>query len=408
MIIVYAVFIGVETEYRSSHAESSTWFLIIGNLLSGWFLVEILLRTRVEGCRKWITSADRTWNCFDLCLVSLWLIDLAILLFVMNGGFARASQNVQAARALRALRLFRLFRALRVFRVARLSMHVRKMVGAFFGSVSTLFWCLILLIFELYFFAACFVQGLNSYRHEEGATVSDDLIGYFGNMRLAYYSLYMAITGGLNWHVLLDALNSLPTGLYAAIFFVYISITFFGALNVITAVFIDSAMQAAASQRDLVVDEKRRNDAIYVSHLKSIFEEMDTDKSGLLSMSEMNEVIADDSLGGLLAALELTPPDARSLFKLLDSDGSEAVDIEEFCAGCLQLKGGARSFDIQCLLYESRRQIEKLTHLMVSADHAFTDLKKSSTFIKKSCSRAVSVAEQLHASPAQSFRGLHL
>merc|ERR1712194_336505 len=46
-----------------------------------------------------------------------------------------------------------------------------------------------------------------------------------------------------------------------------------------------------------------------------------------------------------------------SLFRLLDADGNGEVDIEEFCEGCLRLKGDAKSFDIHCLMYENQRML---------------------------------------------------
>ncbi|CAK0898396.1 unnamed protein product, partial [Prorocentrum cordatum] len=63
-------------------------------------------------------------------------------------------------------------------------------------------------------------------------------------------------------------------------------------------------------------------------------------------------------------ALELNASSIRALFKLLDADKSGTVDIAEFCEGCLRLKGEARSFDINCLLYEHRRMHQKMSHLL--------------------------------------------
>merc|ERR1712113_447611 len=77
----------------------------------------------------------------------------------------------------------------------------------------------------------------------------------------------------------------------------------------------------------------------------------------------------------LLEALEITAFDARSMFKLLDRDDSGLIDIEEFCDGCLRMKGEAKSFDIQCLIYESQRLITKTTALMVHVEESIYDLK---------------------------------
>merc|ERR1712203_663726 len=89
----------------------------------------------------------------------------------------------------------------------------------------------------------------------------------------------------------------------------------------------------------------------------------------------MGNIFAHDHMNDLLEALEITAFDARSMFKLLDRDGSGNIDIEEFCDGCLRLKGEAKSFDIQCLIYESQRLITKTTALMGHLEESITDLK---------------------------------
>lgn len=334
---------------------------------------------------------DRWWNWFDLCLVILWIIDVVITSF-----FATFQEDFSSY--FETFRIIRLVRALRVFRVARSAVVVQRLVGALAGSVKTLIFSFILLVFELYFFAACFVQGVSYYKQDEDWTIPDELNEAFGSMRQAYYSLYMSVTGGINWGLVLDKLYYLPTNFYGMLFIGYISITFFGVLNVITAVFIDSAMQAVACQRDLIIQDKKAKAAIYVEHMKAIFKEIDQDKSGSVTLTEVEEIFTDEHLSDLMTCLELRPPDARSMFKLLDADGSGSVDIEEFCSGCLRLKGDARSFDVHCLLYESRRQIEKLTTLMSNSETSFTGLNNTMNKTAKSLMEHTNLLKTLSAS----------
>merc|ERR1711920_365459 len=102
---------------------------------------------------------------------------------------------------------------------------------------------------------------------------------------------------------------------------------------------------------------------------------IDVDESGAVSLPEIENIFHDDSMSHLLEALEITAFDARSMFKLLDRDGSGLIDIDEFCDGCLRLKGEAKSFDIQCLIFESQRLITKTTALMGHLEESITDLK---------------------------------
>merc|ERR1719382_246796 len=66
---------------------------------------------------------------------------------------------------------------------------------------------------------------------------------------------------------------------------------------------------------------------------------------------------------GFFRRLGLDPYEARGLFLLLDIDGSGEVDIEEFCCGCLRLKGGAKTVDLVTLMYETKRLAKQIGNL---------------------------------------------
>merc|ERR1712217_899791 len=72
---------------------------------------------------------------------------------------------------------------------------------------------------------------------------------------------------------------------------------------------------------------------------------------------ELEVFMCDDDLRLYLEALDLSMVETMSLFRLLDADDSGEVDIDEFCEGCLRLKGEAKSFDIHCLMYENQRML---------------------------------------------------
>merc|ERR1719343_1748899 len=107
---------------------------------------------------------------------------------------------------------------------------------------------------------------------------------------------------------------------------------------------------------------------MYMDHLREVFKEIDTDSSNSITLSEMEHFLTDPSLMMYLEAMEIQPDDARTLFRLLDKDESGCVSIDEFCQGCLRLKGDAKSFDIHCIIFENHRLLFKWNQFMTYLD----------------------------------------
>lgn len=56
-------------------------------------------------------------------------------------------------------------------------------------------------------------------------------------------------------------------------------------------------------------------------------------------MYEMEQFLADPDLRMFVEALDISTTDTRALFRLLDRDRSGKIDIDEFCNGCMRIKG---------------------------------------------------------------------
>jgi len=108
-----------------------------------------------------------------------------------------------------------------------------------------------------------------------------------------------------------------------------------------------------------------------VDHLKEVFQQIDYDNSGEISLAEMETFLLDPSLQQYLESMDIQPDDALTLFRLLDKDSSGQVSIDEFCAGCLRLKCEAKSFDIHCMIYENHRLMYKWQDFMKYLEKGF-------------------------------------
>jgi len=355
-VLLNALLIGAETEYMTYHGgRSHDGFIFSQVFLNIWFTIELVLRITADNFR-FLSSPDWKWNIFDSVLVCFSLVDV-LLQFALVGvqGFMRTG------RLMRIIRLSRVVRTLRLCRTLNYIHQFRKMVYSLQASVTTLLWSLLLLFAVIFAFSLMFVQGTAEYLadwDEVRIPAGDVVPPHVGTLRVAYGSfvkasitLYKAISNGESWGNLMDPLESIDS-LYVAMFLIYISISFFGVLNVVSAVFVESAMASAAHYKDLRIYESRQAKTELARHMKEVFRQIDEDESGEISFAEMDHFLTDPQLKMYVESLEVTVEDTAMLFQLMDQDDSGVVDIEEFCTGLMRLQGDARSFDVHLLIFE--------------------------------------------------------
>ena len=172
-------------------------------------------------------------------------------------------------------------------------------------------------------------------------------------MSTSMLTLFSSITGGVNWADCLEPLTQISEGLQW-IFIAYISFTYFAVLNVITGVFCNSAIENAQRDPDLVVHTTLASKQRYTKKLEKIFKALDFDSSSGITLVELESLMQNEKLIAFFEAMDLEACDAWALFKLIDTDGTQVIDVDEFVQGCLRLKGSAKSLDFATMLSESR------------------------------------------------------
>jgi len=315
--------------------------------LNAWFTCELLLRVLAEG-RSFCCSADRHLNVFDVFLVGMSILDLVFSVLLPAG-------VAMTGRVVRLVRLMRIIRTLRLARVMSYIRDFRKMVYSLQASMQTLVWSLLLLWFVIYGFAIVFVQGTLDYlKAYDEPDQKPELRDTFGSLMRGCYSLYIAIADGKSWDLLLDPLTEVDP-LFTALFLIFISLCMFGVLNVMSAIFVESAMASAQYYKDLLIQDRLRAKEITVGHMKDVFYAIDLDQSGEISIDEFSVFLQDPQLRMYLESLEITAEDTAMLFALMDVDDSGCVDITEFCSGLLRLQGDAKSFDIHTMIFNNMK-----------------------------------------------------
>jgi len=179
---------------------------------------------------------------------------------------------------------------------------------------------------------------------------------------MSILSLYAAMSGGISWVELFHALTPLGP-MYLSIFLFYTCFSIFAVGNIITGIFVDSAMHSSKNDQDSVVDEEMQKLEEYVSSIYKVFMDLDQDASGTIAVTEFEQLVKSDEMAAYFNALGLEITDVKSLFALMDRDRTGAIDIEEFLVGCLRLKGEARSLDLAKLALQTEFMMETLENV---------------------------------------------
>jgi len=203
---------------------------------------------------------------------------------------------------------------------------------------------------------------------------------YFGNLIESIFTLFKAITGGIGWSDISDALG-LVNNSWVYLFAFFIAFAYLAVLNIITGVVCTTAMESANTDQDMVVQAHLARKEAYVKDLEEIFDRIDQNHSGTITFREFEEVMKDpDTENGepwkaslekaqldvqtIFDAMDITTDTAWHLFRLLDCDETHRIDLSTFVEGCLRLQGTAKTMDLKMLTYESEWTMKKVDDIM--------------------------------------------
>lgn len=250
------------------------------------------------------------------------------------------------------------------------------MVFSLTGALKPLFWAVVLMAIILLIFGVFFTDGVVAYCMQHSAFQDEstsELRRHFGTLGRSILSLFISLSGGEDWGVVLHLLEPLPR-YYALVFLLFITFAILALLNVITAVFIQTAIKQTESDVELVVAEEMAHRAEFTAVMQQVFMELDQNNSGALSYEEFEQHIEDEKIMTYLQTLELDATQIRSLFMLLDVDRTGEVDLEEFVTGCVRLKGGAKNLDMAFLKFQLDYVVHSIKAMQRDADVRHSDM----------------------------------
>eukprot|EP00931_Biecheleriopsis_adriatica_P057183 TRINITY_DN33910_c0_g1_i1.p1 TRINITY_DN33910_c0_g1~~TRINITY_DN33910_c0_g1_i1.p1 ORF type:complete len:571 (+),score=107.99 TRINITY_DN33910_c0_g1_i1:46-1758(+) len=378
VIVSNALVLGLEVSATAKGEADSLGpaFLVATVFYAFLFTAELVLRLLVYG-RYFLYMEGWQWNWLDLVIVACSLWEVCVEFSHLVPVEMESVSGLAAIRVVRIIRITRMVRIIKVARLIRFVKALRTLVSSITHTIKSLFWALVLLVLLVYVFGILFTQAV--YDHlsdiEVSAEASTSIESYWSGLLTSMLTLFMAITGGVSWELPLAPLSEIH-GVWVAIFLFYIAFAYLAVLNVVTGVFCEAAIESARSDHEMAMHSIMENRKAHVAKVKSLFEDLDEDGSGTLTLDELEHHMNSDIVKDYFEMLELDVRDAWSLFRLLDQDGGSEVELEEFLWGCMHLRGNAKALDLARLQYDHRWLLRQQTDFMAYSEEQFDKLMR--------------------------------
>jgi len=371
-ILANTILFGAEVEYRASTLKADTHpiFEVSSHCFFAVFLVELVVRILLDSNDFFVTSKNLAWNYFDLTVVAFSAFELIMSLTTSTIAVGADLTYIRVLRMLKMVRVMRVVRLMRFFRPMRLLVH------CVLNTVKSLTWTVVLLLVILFLFGVLFTQASTQYfindfcknsppcPASEAAIEETRLFYYWGSIWRSIFTLFKTLTGGVSWQDVSDPLADVSF-FWAAFFVGFISFCYLAVLNIVTGIVFSIAIESATEDLDMQIAANLADKEKYTKQLTNLFQNIDIDHSGHISLDEIQDVMKADPEGvsALFDAMEITVETAWELFQLLDTNGSRTVGLDEFVEGCLRLRGNAKAADIHLLMHESKLSCKKLATL---------------------------------------------
>mmetsp|Transcript_55508 Transcript_55508/g.107049 ORF Transcript_55508/g.107049 Transcript_55508/m.107049 type:complete len:565 (+) Transcript_55508:97-1791(+) len=343
-ILLNGLWIGFATEYMAQNELKSIplAFTYVEAVFLGFFALELGIRFLVSGIALFIPSSQGNptllWNYFDALVILLQVAEFAVE-SVLSGLYV-----------IRVLRLVRLVRIIRLVKVLRFVRELRVIVYSIWMSGGLFVWAVVALLLMNFMCSVVFTDFVLDKKVNTDLNDQEraDLNLNFGSLYKTMFSLFKAVTGGEDWGKLTDALGSSEI-LIQLMFTAYIAFTLFAMLNVISGIFLETAMEAVRDEREMYV----------MRNARLLFKTIDQTGNGNISLEDFERALDHPHMRGFLEAIDVGFADANNLFDLLDSSGDQMVSSDEFLSGCLRLRGPSKSLDLLVLSKELHQLIER-------------------------------------------------
>lgn len=362
LIILNVILIGVETDYmaRSWTTELPPVLIALDLAFCLFFCVEIALRSWVLGC-SFFLHHDWYWNLFDVIMVALQVFEVSLLIILMlrpSWVVSYASRQWMMLRITRSIRLLRLFR---FFKLLKTFTGLRMMIVSISDSMKSLMWSILLIVFVIFAAGVYLTQLVTNEKIARREEPEDyrEIQMYFGSLSVSMLSLYEVMSEGIHWHEVMSPLSHHCSPWLALFFSLYMAFVLFAMLNVITGVFVESAMEVAK-------EDRRQN------LMREMLQLLSTNKEIVMSDTIRREeflmLVNTPQMERFLQAVDLDIDEAIDVFTILDVQHEGEIRTRDFVNGCMRMYGTAKAIDLAAFTHEWKATQEECFDQMLKLD----------------------------------------
>jgi len=268
------------------------------------------------------------------------------------------------------LRFCRILRFLRIIRLVNYLADIAVVTNAIMSSFRSVFAASVLLFALNYVVGITILSVVTAHRINLMETEGKDnaeLAFWWASLRRGMQTICASLFGGIDWDAVVNQLNSIHE-FWGGLFVSYVAFAMLCVMNVITGIFVQSALQSA----------ERAKTRAFECALTSSFNNQsdDSDPHQVTTRADFEASISDEFLRRHMRDLGIETAEARALFMYLESDRS-TVNTETLKAGLLRLRRNARFIDIVMVMAgQSKLQVSR-----VPTDGCFTGSTDSSDFL---------------------------
>lgn len=313
------------------------WVAIVDYAFFGIYILELVLRFCAFGPRV----VKSNWVKFDMFLVASATADILLKATAVEAEFLK---QVMLVRLLRLARLARLVRLIVQFQT------LWKLVNGLMSCANTLFWTFLLMSI-LSYIGALFGMDLCDYDlslppdHPYNVAALE----YFRGLDNSVFTLVQLFTFDSIAAIYRPLVQHRPW-----LFFYFMAVLLvlsIALMNLVTAIMVEGALAIAEQDKSLRKNHEQAKKKRQMAQLKLMFDELDEDGSGELTLDEINSAPADV----MQSLFEIAgTEDIPTLFEMLDYDGGGTLETDEFCEGIFKASTSTKPLELDRLMKQCR------------------------------------------------------